>query len=462
MTDTVQENSKDQIYVLASRRRRFFAAILDWVIGLIVYSFTAIIVYYFSRLYIFEGSVTAYSDAVIDTPIIHILILLFIITIHFFVNYPFLINGQTIGMRVFTIQVADVHGNVASIWRMYFLREIAFSGVIVLFRFAFLNILNGFSGLDAATVKLSANFFYLIAFAVNLLFIYRSDRRCIHDLFAGTIVIKPTKEVFAKQRKNLPVFQKVLWSSFIICLLTAGIVSIAAIKSDYDFFKLCEEGSLQQITDAIENGANVNARSIVGETPLMAAAASNLNPEVITALVKAGADVNAREDELKMTPLMMAAQFNTNPKVITALINAGASVNEKHDNGWTPLMWAAGFNSNPEVVTIFVKTGANVNEKDDKGFTSLIWAATFNSNPDVIETLIKAGADVNAKENRGFTSLMWAAWKNPNPEVIITLLENGADPKEKNNYGRIALSYARENEQLNNSEAFKKLEEVSR
>ena len=461
MTDTVQENSKDQIYELASRRRRFFAAILDWVIGLIV-SIVTVIIYHFSRLHIFEGSIYAYSDAFINTPIIFILILLFIITIHFFVNYPFLINGQTIGMRIFTIQVADVHGNVASIWRMYFLREIAFLGVIILFRFAFQNILNCLSGLDTASVELSVRLFNLIVFAVNLLFIYRGDRRCIHDLFAGTIVIKPTKEVFAKQRKNLPVFQKVLWSSFIICVLTAGIASIVAIKSDYDFLVLCGEGSLQQITDAIENGANMNTRSIHGETPLMLAAAYNLNPDVIKALVKAGADVNAREDELKMTPLMMAAQFNTNPKVITALINAGASVNEKHDNGWTPLMWAAGFNSNPEVVTIFVKTGANVNEKDDKGFTSLIWAATFNSNPDVIETLIKAGADVNAKENRGFTSLMWAAWKNPNPEVIITLLENGADPKEKNNYGRIALSYARENEQLNNSEAFKKLEEVSR
>ncbi len=38
---------------------------------------------------------------------------------------------------------------------------------------------------------------------------------------------------------------------------------------------------------------------------------------------------------------MAAARYNQNPDVITALINAGADIHARTENGWTAMMMAA-------------------------------------------------------------------------------------------------------------------------
>ncbi len=55
----------------------------------------------------------------------------------------------------------------------------------------------------------------------------------------------------------------------------------------------------------IGEGANVNGRGNMGETPLMCAVNSPWDLEWITQLIEAGADVNAKEDK-GATPLMSA------------------------------------------------------------------------------------------------------------------------------------------------------------
>lgn len=63
--------------------------------------------------------------------------------------------------------------------------------------------------------------------------------------------------------------------------------------------------------------------------------------EVVSACIKAGADVNAR-DVLGFTPLLFAAEYTDNPAVITALIKAGANANAANDDGETPFDLAKG------------------------------------------------------------------------------------------------------------------------
>jgi len=91
-------------------------------------------------------------------------------------------------------------------------------------------------------------------------------------------------------------------------------------------------------------GANVSARTRIGEyTPLHLAAKSG-SAAVVDQLLKAGADVRARTLASGVTALHLAAASG-NAAVITSLLNAGADVNAKEAEwGQTPLIFAAAQN----------------------------------------------------------------------------------------------------------------------
>ena len=99
------------------------------------------------------------------------------------------------------------------------------------------------------------------------------------------------------------------------------------------------------------------------------------------------------------TPLMFAAMnfvsVDYDFDAVKALIEAGADVNAKDDEGKTALIYAAIYNHTPEVAKALVEAGAEINAKDNEGRTALSWAAC-NHNPQVLKALVEAGADVNA------------------------------------------------------------------
>jgi ankyrin repeat protein len=71
---------------------------------------------------------------------------------------------------------------------------------------------------------------------------------------------------------------------------------------------------------------------------------------------------------------MTAAQNSGNPEILNALIKAGANVNAKANNGETPLMVAAQYSTNPKVLGSLIKAGADVTAKDVKGKTARDYA----------------------------------------------------------------------------------------
>ena len=78
--------------------------------------------------------------------------------------------------------------------------------------------------------------------------------------------------------------------------------------------------------------------------------------DYIRVLISEGADVNARSRS-GWTPLMYAAS-NSNLEIVQLLLEKGADVNARNNNDWTPLMYAAGYSSNPEIKQLLIDAGA--------------------------------------------------------------------------------------------------------
>jgi len=102
----------------------------------------------------------------------------------------------------------------------------------------------------------------------------------------------------------------------------------------------------------LEKGANVNAKSRSGGTPLKIAARGN-NPEILKIIIKNGADLK------EWYPIFLAISHNK-IKNVEILLDAGVDVNIMDPNGYTPLSCAAA-SCNVEITKLVLKYRPDVN-----------------------------------------------------------------------------------------------------
>jgi ankyrin repeat protein len=143
----------------------------------------------------------------------------------------------------------------------------------------------------------------------------------------------------------------------------------------------------------VAQGADVNAASPDGTTPLMWAAHLG-DYALVQALLKAHAKVDV-SNAFGANAMLQAAQFG-DPRILGALLAAGANVESPNPDGETALMLVAR-TGNVEAAKLLLKHGASVNARENfRGQTALIWAAA-ESQPDMVKLLIASHADVNAR-----------------------------------------------------------------
>jgi cytohesin len=201
----------------------------------------------------------------------------------------------------------------------------------------------------------------------------------------------------------------------------------------------------------IAAGADVNAKSDGGSTPLHGAALRG-KEEVAELLIAKGADVNAK-NENGTTPL----HFADTREIAELLIAKGAEVNAKGGDGSTPLDWAILSNEtktadllrkhggksgakdsihiaarmgNLEVTKQHLAAGSDVNAKNDALEWTPLHFAALEGRKEIVELLIAKGADVNAKGKVGLTPLHWAITYN-HPEVAARLRTHGGKTKKE-------------------------------
>ena len=157
---------------------------------------------------------------------------------------------------------------------------------------------------------------------------------------------------------------------------------------ELDLFEATATGQTERVLDLIAKDASVkNAYSVDGFTALGFATFFGRR-EVVTALLKAGADVNAASREsMKVTPLASAAAAKQT-EIARLLIEHGANVNARAASGHIPLHEAAA-NGNVELVKLLIENDADIHAKTDDGKTPLDFAIEYKRT-EVIELLEKS------------------------------------------------------------------------
>lgn len=180
--------------------------------------------------------------------------------------------------------------------------------------------------------------------------------------------------------------------------------------------------------------------------------------EMVVQCLEAGAEPGGWQGYNGWAPLHLAAAHNGNAAVIEALVAAGADPTAKEIYGATPLHEAAAENKNVSVVIALTAAGADPNAKENSGESPLHKAAR-NNTPAVVNALLNAGAVLNERDLLGETPLHEAAAYTTTSTIITALLKAGADPSAKNKDGKTPWDYAKENESLEETDAYWQLKE---
>jgi ankyrin repeat protein len=172
------------------------------------------------------------------------------------------------------------------------------------------------------------------------------------------------------------------------------------------------------VMDLVNRGMDVNSVDPAGNT-LLHIAARNGNGKLLTELLKQKANANARS-RVGDTPLMLAA-YNDQREAVDALLAGGAQLNHE---GWTPLHYAA-FANMPDMVAHLLKKGAAVDALAPNGQTALMLAAR-NGNAPIAKLLLDAKADSSLKDQHGETAITLAEKNNNNVVAELIKMPNSA------------------------------------
>ena len=188
----------------------------------------------------------------------------------------------------------------------------------------------------------------------------------------------------------------------------------------------------------VDKGVSPDQRQRHGVTPLMLASA-RWNGPMTGLLLRCGADATARDDS-EGTPICAAVQnalgkSGVESGVVTLrhLLKAGADVNAANDEGQTPLMLLLGVRSKQDVrvseqglaqlATVLIEAGARVDQQDLSGWSAL-HAAAAHGFANVARLLMDTGCSRRVRDMNGLSPVD-LAMNNAHEELVDLFIGRG-------------------------------------
>jgi ankyrin repeat protein len=210
---------------------------------------------------------------------------------------------------------------------------------------------------------------------------------------------------------------------------------------DNNLMVAASKGYTAEIERLLNRGADIDAETYEGATPLVFAVANNQLGSVQT-LIGYRPDLNKFTSNNE-TPLIISVR-NQNIEIAETLLRGGADIDLPDKNGATPIHYAT-LGGNFEFVDLLLYYDADCNKKAIDGTTPLM-AAILAGFTDIADLLIQNGANLEARDDDGFTPFLIAA-QNGDTLIMSLLLKDGVNLYEKNIYNYNALGLAIESDQ---------------
>jgi len=220
--------------------------------------------------------------------------------------------------------------------------------------------------------------------------------------------------------------------------------------------------ALSRLEKLAARGRDINARNHLGYSALHVICDSydpvmrDAKVQIVDFLIAHGADVEALTP-LGETPLCLAVQRSAGVDVTKRLLAAGAS----SDAALRRAVWSRSSDASA-ILVLLLEAGASLTAFDDDGDTPLHWAARLGT-LETMRVLIERGSGVRAVNHRGETPLhqVLQRYDGDAPEnvaMVRLLVASGADVNAVDHAGRTPVAIARESKKVKLMAALKAAE----
>ena len=152
-----------------------------------------------------------------------------------------------------------------------------------------------------------------------------------------------------------------------------------------EFVKAAQNGDLNEVKRLFAlNPSIINEKDREKDTALMKACRDCNAVNVVAFLLENGANINVR-DTIDQTPLIIASQ-NGCTDIVRMLLDAGADIHHRNDQGENALISAAQ-EGHIDTVKFLLEAGADVNQSNADGETPLDLAIRLRQKKELIELL---------------------------------------------------------------------------